>query len=276
MRLAQYIAPTAEPVHITEAKLHLRLAVDAAGAVLYTTEDALLSGIVAAARQVAETETWKSLVLTVWDLFLDEWPAENEIRLHYPPLRSVEFVKYTTSDGTETTFTDFTIDPASTPGRIVLDYDQSWPSDTLAPNNPIHIRFRAGYLVPFTATASTDVLAAVNHPFVDGDKVRLSVSGGDLPAGLAAKTDYFVRDAVAGVSLKLAATSGGVAIDLTTAGTGNMFIGEIPPVTVAGMKLVMTDLYENRGDTVIGVNTTPATLPRAATHLFAMDSARSF
>ena len=278
LRLSQYTAPTAEPLHLTEAKLHLRLAVDAAGDAAYTSEDALLTAMIAAARQVAETETWKALVLQVWDLFLDEWSAGNEIVLPVPPLRAVEFVKYTGTDGTVNTFatTDYEVDTDSIPGRVVLGYDKEWPSDELAPKNPIHIRFRAGYLVPFAATAATDVIAAPNHPFSDGDKVRLSVSGGSLPAGATVLTDYFARDVVAGVSLKLAATEDGAAIDLTTAGTGNMFIGEIPPATVAGMKLVLTDLYENRGDTVIERNVVPAILPRAASHLFAMDSARSF
>jgi len=276
--LSQYTAPAAEPISLTEAKLHLGLAVDAAGAALYTVKDEMLTGWITAARQVAETETWKAMVLQIWDLYLDAWPADGEIQLHHPPLRAVEFVKYRDSDGTVNTFadTEYEVDTDSTPGRIVLGYDKSWPDATLSPKNPIHIRFKAGYLVPLTATAATDTLAAANHPFADGDKVRLSVSGGALPTGLAALTDYFVHDAVAGVSLKLAATSGGAAIDITTAGTGSMFIGEIPQTTIAGMKLIITDFHENRGDTVLERNVIPARLPRAASHLFAMDSARRF
>jgi len=53
-----------------------------------------------------------------------------------------------------------------------------------------------------------------------------------------------------------------------------MFIGEIPATTLAGMKLVLSGLYEERGEYVIG--TTVANLPRAASSLFGMDSAKEF
>lgn len=275
LRLNQYTAPAAEPLHLTEAKLHLRLASDAAGAVAYTSEDTLLSAFISAARQVAETETWKAQVLQGWDLYLDSWPLSDEIKLPWPPLRQVEFIKYTDTAGAITTLAaaDYEVDTASTPGRIVLGYDKSWPSADLAPMNPIHIRFRAGYAVPFTAEATANLLTALNHPHADGDKVRLSISGGALPTGLSLATDYFVRD-VSGDTLKLAATAGGAAIDITSAGSGIMFIGEIPATTLAGMKLVLSGLYEERGEYVVGTNI--ANLPRAASSLFGMDSAKEF
>ncbi len=280
MILKQYIPPAAEAMSLIEAKLHLKAggATDATAAAAYTAEDTLLSVAIAACRHAAETEQWRALVLQTWDLYLGGFPAENYIKLPLPPLRAVGFVRYTDSSGVVTTFTDYTVDIVSEPGRIVLNYGETWPSGTLAPNNPVQVRFQCGYLVPFTATAATDVIAAPNHPFVNTDMVRLSVSGGTLPAGVTVLTDYYVRDAVAGVSLKLAATVSGAAIDLTTAGTGNMFIGELPASTMVGMKLILSDLYEERGDTVIGrsTNSLPVTIPRAAAHWFAMDSARHF
>jgi uncharacterized phiE125 gp8 family phage protein len=267
-------------MHLTEAKLHVKAggAVDATAAAAFTADDALLTVAISACRHAAETEQWRALVLQTWDLYLDAFPGGNSIPLPLPPLRAVGFVQYTDSSGVSYSFTDFTVDLASEPGQIVLNYGCTWPSATLAPANPVHIRFQCGYLVPFTATAAMDVITAVNHPFADGDRVRLSVSGGTLSTGLAVLTDYFIRDAVAGVSFKLAATSGGVAIDLTTAGTGNMFVGELPASTMVGMKLILSDLYEERGDTVIGrsTNSLPQTIPRAASHWFAMDSARHF
>jgi len=277
LRLSQCSAPAAEPMHLTEAKLHLRLAADAAGAAAYASEDALLSSIISAARSVAETETWRALVLQIWDLYLDAWPNSDEIEIPLPPLRLVEFVHYTNTDGVVNAMPtdDYDVDTSSMYGRVVLGYGKSWPSDTLAPMNPIHIRFRCGYVAPFSVNTSTDTITAANHPFTDGDVVRLSVSGGTLPGGLAALTDYYVRDAI-GNTLKLAATAGGAAIDITSAGPGQFFIGEIPAGLMVGMKLVVTDLYEERGDTVIGKfsGEGPAMLPRAASHYFAMESAK--
>jgi hypothetical protein len=68
----------------------------------------------------------------------------------------------------------------------------------------------------------------------DGQKVRVVNAGGGLPSGLAAETDYFVRDRT-GSSLRLAATLGGAAIDVTTAGTGVHTVG------------VLFDLIETSG-----------------------------
>jgi uncharacterized phiE125 gp8 family phage protein len=275
LRLGQYTAPAAEPVHLTEAKLHLRLAVDAAGAVSYTSEDGLLSSLISAARQVAETETWKAQVLQVWDMYLDGWPMNGEIKLPMPPLRAVEFIKYTDTTGVVNTLaaTEYEVDTVSPLGRVVLGYDKSWPTADLTVLNPIHIRFRAGYAVPFIADATANTLTGLNHPHADGDKVRLSVSGGSLPTGLAANTDYFVRD-VSGNTLKLAATVDGTAIDITSAGSGTMFIGEIPATTISGIKLVLSGLYEERGEFATG--TIISNLPRAASSLFGMDSAKEF
>lgn len=275
LRLSRHTAPAAEPVHLNEAKIHLRLAVDAAGAAAYTAEDAPLSAMIAAAREVAEFESWKALVLQGWDLFLDSWPAGGEIRLPYPPLRRVESIQCTLADGTVTTLaaTEYEVDADSVPGRVVLGYGKSWPAGELAPKNPIRVRFWAGYAVPFTADLAANALLAPDHPFIDGDKVRLSVSGGALPAGLAALTDYFVRD-VSGSTFKLAATADGAAVDLTTAGTGTLFVGEVPPSTTIGIKLLITDFYEERGDTARSGALNR--IPRAASHHFAMDSAREF
>ena len=210
---------------------------------------------------------WRSLVLQVFDLFLDGWPDGDAVEeIPSPPLRAVEFVQYTDSTGIVATFPagSYSVDVSGTPGRVVLADGASWPSVSLAANNPIHIRFKAGYAVPFTAAESTDTLTALNHPFIDGEQVRLSVSGGVLPTGLVEKKDYFVRD-VSGNTLKLAETAGGAAINFTSAGSGSMFIGEIPQSTIIAMLLSIADRFEGRNDS-----------ERAIQHWLSMDAARGF
>lgn len=76
----------------------------------------------------------------------------------------------------------------------------------------------------FTANASTDQLAATGHPLQTGDGlVQVSNSGGGLPGGLVAVTNYWAIRIDAN-NFKLATSRanaiGGDAIDITSAGTG--------------------------------------------------------
>jgi hypothetical protein len=79
--------------------------------------------------------------------------------------------------------------------------------------------------VTFTASASTDVLTLTSAlaNLRRGNVVRVSNSGGGLPTGLAAATDYYVIP-VGPLTYKLASSfanaMAGTAIDLSSAGTG--------------------------------------------------------
>lgn len=74
-------------------------------------------------------------------------------------------------------------------------------------------------LKTFTANSGTDVITSTAHGLNNGDIVIMRP--GDLPAPLIAGTLYYVRDKTTD-TFKLAATSGGAAIDLTTNGTGTL------------------------------------------------------
>jgi hypothetical protein len=72
----------------------------------------------------------------------------------------------------------------------------------------------------FTAAASTDVLTAPGSAYSNGQTVVVFAgAGATLPTGLTAGTIYYVVNA-SGATAKLAATSGGTAIDLTGDGAG--------------------------------------------------------
>lgn len=229
----------AEPVSTAQAKLHLK--VDA------SDDDALIAALVTAARDYWEGAQGRALVLQTCDLVLDQWPLGGEIRLPRAPLRSVVSVTYIDSDGNSNTMAaaDYVVDTASEPGRVVLGYSKSWPSETLRPGGAITVRYRAGHAIPFTAIAATDVVTAAGHPFVNGDAVRVWNTGGSLPGGLSASTDYYVISA-SGDTFKLSATSGGAAIDITSAGSGSHFLGEIPQTIIQGLLLLVGAWYENR------------------------------
>jgi hypothetical protein len=70
----------------------------------------------------------------------------------------------------------------------------------------------------FTA-ADTDIITAAAHGFKNGQKVRVTTTAADLPAGLAVDTTYYVRDVTAD-TFKVSASVGGAAVNITDAGTG--------------------------------------------------------
>ena len=71
-----------------------------------------------------------------------------------------------------------------------------------------------------TADASADTInKGTDDGFADNDTVQFENSGGALPAGLAAGTQYFVRD-VAASTLKVSETFGGSAVNITGTGSG--------------------------------------------------------
>lgn len=77
------------------------------------------------------------------------------------------------------------------------------------------------YYFPFVrglvADPATDTFNRRNHGLQDGDLVRPRSVRDDLPASLAAATDYFVVGRTAH-TLQLSTTSGGAAVDLSDAG----------------------------------------------------------
>lgn len=97
-----------------------------------------------------------------------------------------------------------------------------------------------GNLIPFTSTTA-DVLTAIGAGAAGlADTIQVVVfdagAGAALPTGLTEGTIYFVRDFSAD-TFKLAATSGGTAIDLTAVGGG--FIQTIVPV-ITGSQATVT------------------------------------
>ena len=132
-------APSEEPITLDEAKDHLR--------VVESAEDDLIEGFIAAARELAEEQAWRTFVTTVYDGFLEGWPKDGAIELARPPIQSVASVKYTDSDGVEQTFSaaSWQLVAAGGFGRVMLRYGESWPTATLQTGLPIVVRYTAGY-----------------------------------------------------------------------------------------------------------------------------------
>lgn len=133
-------APATEPVTIAEQKLHSRVDI--------TDDDDLIAAQIAAARRWLEGVKRRAFITQTWRLNLDAWPVGNEIALPNPPLQSVSSIKYYDESNNETTWnnSNYLVDTDSEPGRVVLAYNKTWPTEaTLYPVNPIRIEFVAGY-----------------------------------------------------------------------------------------------------------------------------------
>lgn len=76
----------------------------------------------------------------------------------------------------------------------------------------------------FMADATTDIVTVPSHGYSNTDTIVFY--GGTVPSPLVEGTIYFVRDAATD-SFKVAATSGGAAIDLTGPGAGDCVVSKI-------------------------------------------------
>lgn len=137
--LAVATQPTVEPVTIDEAKAHLR--------VDHADEDALIHGLIRAAREYVENVTARTLITTTYDLSLPAFPSCGYIEFPRSPVQSVTSVTYRDSAGASTTWgtSNYLVDTAGLVGRLVPAYGVSWPSFTAYPVNPVTVRFVAGY-----------------------------------------------------------------------------------------------------------------------------------
>ena len=154
MNLKLITAAAAEPISLTEAKNHLRIT--------STDDDSLISAIIKAARQSAESITRRSLASQVFEMALDDFP-EEEIILPIPPVESVTNIKYKDSDGIETTWESSKyIFYNSEPAKIIPAYGEVFPSFTPYPVGAVRIRFVAGYKTDGT-DASLIIPDAIKH-----------------------------------------------------------------------------------------------------------------
>ncbi len=137
-KLVETTAPTSEPLTLAEAKTHLRVDAD------ITEDDALISSLIVAARQAAETHTRRQLVNATYTLYLDWLP--QEIRLERPPVSSITYIKYIDTDGTQQTLSSavYQTDLYGEPARIHRAYMQIWPI-TRQQMNAVEVKFVCGY-----------------------------------------------------------------------------------------------------------------------------------
>jgi hypothetical protein len=136
---------------------------------------------------------------------------------------------WTASTNQVTNFADVTF-PSSTGGTETLTH-WSTGTDLSGTGHVLHYGGLIDTARVFVAAASTDVVTSYSHGFNDTDQVVVYgvVGATSLPTGISHGGVYFVRDSTTH-TFKLALTSGGAAIDLTTDGGG--YIGLLSPLPV--------------------------------------------
>ncbi|HWU62291.1 MAG TPA: head-tail connector protein [Ensifer sp.] len=106
--------PAAEPLTLAQVKTHLRLDGSA--------EDALLTGLIAAARAYLEATTGLALITQTLRFYLDDWPADGLIQLAIAPLQTLQSVTlYDAAGNPQAVSLDgHVLDSASMPARLFL------------------------------------------------------------------------------------------------------------------------------------------------------------
>ncbi len=251
----------AEPLSLAEAKLHLRVDV--------TTDDLLIESLITSVRMYAETITRRAFVAQAWKYIIDSFPGPtmvgipwgktfilpaNAIILEKSQVQAVTAINYLDMSGVEQTFpaANYIVDYTSEPCRITPVFGMIWPIP-MPQIGSAEVDFVAGYAVPFIANLAAGTIAVQGAwtPYAVGNVIRLSNSGGTLPAPLQPQTDYWIQSVVSPGVYTLAATNGGAAIALTAPGTGTSFIGVVPEGIKSWMKIRIGSLYIYREELVV-------------------------
>jgi uncharacterized phiE125 gp8 family phage protein len=130
----QTVGPASEPVTVALLRELLRYPP--------TDQDAVISHLIAAARQATEQYTGRAWVTQTWEQAFDTWPTADGLVLVRPPLQAVTTVTtYAPAGGAGVALdpTAYAVDLWATPARLYLT------------GSPQALRAAAGLVVTFTA-----------------------------------------------------------------------------------------------------------------------------
>lgn len=117
----------------------------------YSAENVLIGEMIKAVRTWCQDYQGLSYITQTWELSLNDWPRrQNYIELPYSPLQSAPVaptVTYYDVDDAATVWaaTNYLVDTYFNPGRIVLNYGEIWPTETLRLSNAVIIKYVGGY-----------------------------------------------------------------------------------------------------------------------------------
>ena len=128
--------PAAEPVTLLETKAHLRVEI--------ADDDALINGLIKAAKECVESATNRKLITQRWRVFDDKIPSPPEFCLPFAPVQSVDYLRLwdTSNNGFLLSAGTYLTDVLSEPARVFI---KDLPAITLRQYNAVEIAFTCGY-----------------------------------------------------------------------------------------------------------------------------------
>lgn len=172
-RLKRITEPTAV---ITLAEVKDQLRIDG------TAEDALLQRYIDAAVDAIEGPYGIGVLMgeQTWEYYQDYFTGM--IRLPLFPVLSIDEIRYTAEDGTETVLDPsvYQSDVNSNPARITTAYNQVWPPVQSRALNGVSIKFTGGYTtVPQALRAA--VIMWVTHMYEIRQPVVIGATATSIP-----------------------------------------------------------------------------------------------
>lgn len=166
-------AATGEAVSVLEARNHCRAS---------DVDDDVLSLYTAAALQLVQDDTGRSLTTETWCLSMPSWGC-RPIILPRAPLIAVTQVRYWSADGVDSLLpsTAYQVEapsgPRALPGRICLAPAQSWPDLQTDRADAVRVTFTAGYgvdpkAVPAPLRAAALLMIGSMYEFREADAAR--------------------------------------------------------------------------------------------------------
>jgi len=176
MALRLITGPTALPVSLDTAKLHLK--------VQHTADDELITLMIKAAARAAEQKLNRALMTQTWQLIVDAFPAA-EFRLERPRVQSISSITYVDPEGTEQTLgaDAYTLDADLLPGWVLPALGTTWPA-TREQANAVRVTFVTGYGADPTAVPEdvrTWVLMQVGASYRNREAFAAGLSVAELP-----------------------------------------------------------------------------------------------
>lgn len=176
MGLRLISGPAGSPVSLAEAKAHLRVA--------GSDDDGLIVGYLMAAVQMAERQTNLLLATQTWELTLERFPDDGNLRLPRSPVQSITSITYVDSAGATQTITagDYALDKDIAPACIAPTFGKVWPTPRVQPN-AVTVRFVVGYTqIPEPIRAA--ILLLVGHFYENREAVIVGQAPSELPMGV--------------------------------------------------------------------------------------------